>query len=743
MAHRVLSHDVVALVHHVELTAAGWRERLSEQLLLASLADAEKPRDVETLTRDISKELGRTLSAAALTAACQRLIGRGLVIRAADQGISLTQTGEADIRARRQESNALESYARETFLALASQTCPSLAEEALWDQFFVGCLEPTVAELGARTYQLMAGSTEDLGNVRSMAAFLDRFPEEERAGLKALFDRFLDPSDHNIRNYVLQQLNAHFLSLASSLTDVALTSLSGRLNRARQLRIFLDTNFLFSVLDLHYNPANDAARELVSLLKKLHGKLDYTLYVYPLTVDEVKRTLIGYESSLTGAYLTPKLGRAALTTSAGVSGLLLRYLRAVSESKGRITAHDFLAPYLTDPVSVLRSKGVELYNSNIEGLTTSQPVIDDIVDQQQFEAQRYPDRKKPYEALVHDIALWHLVDGRRASGLQSALDAVYWVVTIDYRFLGFDAHKAKARPGTLPICIHPAVLLQMLQLWLPRDEHTDKALFQGIRSLLPQVFDSHAEEATVRILTSLARYENIDDLDENTIAQILMNQALGDRIRMVDDVRQQVELVREAIVTQFAEAKAQLLQEQKRRDELEEALAAQRLLLSSTTQQHGKAYDDIVAEKRRVQEQLEAETKSRTDLEARLTGLERSLREGSETVTAEQNRRQRRRHLTVFVTITAICVSSGILATLLLPETLSTVAAMTLRRAKLIVATGVCGLASVASWAAGRRLSSIREAIWFNRATKTVKWIWGVIGAIFVGLVTTYLWERF
>lgn len=62
MPARVLSADVVALVHHVELAAAGWRERLSEQLVLATVADSAAPSTIEALTAALSKEIGRTLS---------------------------------------------------------------------------------------------------------------------------------------------------------------------------------------------------------------------------------------------------------------------------------------------------------------------------------------------------------------------------------------------------------------------------------------------------------------------------------------------------------------------------------------------------------------------------------------------------------------------------------------------------------------------------------------------------------
>jgi hypothetical protein len=743
MSTRVLSQDVVSLVHHVELAAAGWRDRLCEQLVIAKVADGHRPQVIADVIEEIASELGRTLSTGALAAACERLIGRGVLIRNVTGETLLSQAALEDVRQRREASAALEQQAKSSFLKLASELCPEVARDDLWTRFTSGCLEPTVAELGARTYQFMAQASDSLGAVRSMAAFVERFPQEGQAAIKRLIDTFLDPSDRVVRDYVLQQLNAHFLGLAASLSDEALSSLTSRLRNPVKLRFFLDTNFLFSVLDLHDNPANDAAKELISLLKRLHGRLDYKLYVYPLTLDEMRRTLGAYEHTLAATYLTPKLGRAALGARTGLSGLVLRYLRAVAEASGRLTAHDFLDPYLSDPVSVLRAKGVEIYNASIDGLTTSQPVIDDIVDQQMFEAHRYPDWAKPYEALRHDIALWHLVKGRRGSGLESPLDAVYWIVTIDYRFLGFDAHKMKGDATPLSLCVHPAVLLQMLQLWLPRDETVDRALIHGIRSLLPQVFDAQAEQATVRILTTLARYENVDDLDENTITEVLMNKALGDRIRMVDDVRKQIDLVRDALVAQFAQVKTHLAAETQRASALEGALAHQQALLAAATKRHGAEYDAMVAERQRLQESLGRESKERDELTSRVTTLEETLRRTSESYTAMLDDQQQRRHLVVFLIGAAVGAAGAVVGGIMLPRVLIEMTQMSLRRATLIAWTGTTGVVGLGIWVTGLALPTVRTSPWFHRLQAVMKWVLGTVWAVFLGIVSTYLWERY
>ncbi|HXG70826.1 MAG TPA: hypothetical protein VNJ04_09480, partial [Gemmatimonadaceae bacterium] len=60
------------------------------------------------------------------------------------------------------------------------------------------------------------------------------------------------------------------------------------------------------------------------------------------------------------------------------------------------------------------------------------------------------------------------------------LDASFWIATVDYRFLNFDSRKRRPKRDPIPICVHPTVLIQMLQFWLPRTAELEAALFESL-----------------------------------------------------------------------------------------------------------------------------------------------------------------------------------------------------------------------------------------------------------------------
>lgn len=113
-------------------------------------------------------------------------------------------------------------------------------------------------------------------------------PPESREGVQRAVQQFFASTDLAVRQFVLLHLHAHLLGLAASLPPESLDALQKRVCSPVQLRVLLDTNFLFSLLDLHENPANEAAKELVRLLLLIKGRVSVTLYVTPLTVDEFR-----------------------------------------------------------------------------------------------------------------------------------------------------------------------------------------------------------------------------------------------------------------------------------------------------------------------------------------------------------------------------------------------------------------------------------------------------------------------
>ncbi len=426
--------------------------------------------------------------------------------------------------------------------------------------------------------------------------------------------------------------------------------------------------------------------------------------------------------------LTPKIGRVAFGVEGAVSGVVLRYLRAASESGGRLSAREYFAPYLSDLLAVLRSRGIELYNANINQLTVSQPVIDDILGQQEFEQRTYPDRAKPYEALRHDVALWHLVAQRRPAGLQSPLDAVYWVVTVDYRLLGFDAFKQRRLGLSVPLCIHPTVLLQALQLWEPRSPDLDIALIHTVRAFLPQVFDPHAEQVAIRILTALSRFENVDDLSEETIAAILLSQALRNRIGGTSDRVEQIALIRDALLSQYAEREKALHEQKARAAELESTLEGERSARVSLEGELRRERSERNSEVAQLKKELEDERAAREELATRVQDLSAAIRANGET----------RRFLAVGGSLVLLVMVS----VFYLPPRLGAQIGFPVLWSVLVVTAASLGIGGLALWALGRRLPAIAASRGFRYYDRAFRWVMGALWLLFLGLLANLLWYR-
>lgn len=195
----------------------------------------------------------------------------------------------------------------------------------------------------------------------------------------------------------------------------------------------------------------------------------------------------------------------------------------------------------------------------MEDYGTKQEVVDDILARFEFEKSKYKDRAKTYEKLEHDIVLWHFVAGKRPVRVESPLEAIYWVATVDYHFLGFDYFKRRSSGNQVPVCLHPTALIQLLQFWLPRTPQFEEAILGSLRwPFLFQDFDPAAERVTIRILETLARFEHVDELSREVVTSVLVNQALRQKLAVEGDVKKQIELVKEALLEENEKVRSAL-----------------------------------------------------------------------------------------------------------------------------------------------------------------------------------------
>lgn len=550
MGNSSLPKEIISLIHHIELNKAGWWDASIQRIIIAVLWLATKNLTMKEIADELNKKFYINPGISKIKTQVDALCSSGILLLLPNGEFKISEMSLKEFEQSLKKTEEIEYKAKYKFIELLKKCCPTIEEpEKTWDLFNGKLLVPLVREMGARTYELFSGVKIDLDTIASFTEFLRHYPKELHQPLRNTVIYFLDPKNSIIRTYILLYLNSYFFLEAGNLNKESLEKLSSMTSQKPLFIIFLDTNFLFSLLELHDNSSNEAARALLELIKYLQEYVEVKLYVLPLTINETKRVLTWHEEMLKNIYLSKNLAKIAIESNGDLDDITLKFINESEKSGHTIKAKDYFDPYLKNLLDILKSKKIQLWNEKLDKYTMDSEVIDDISDQMEFEKRRYPRRKKSYEQLLHDVAIWHVIKDKRSVIVESPLDAKYWFITIDYRLLGFDSFKRNRLSSSIPLCILPTTLLQMLQLWVPRTPETEEAILSSLRlSFLFHEFDPASEAMTIRILGLLSRFENINDLHPEMIKKLLIDDALRQKLSLEPDEEKQIEFVREALI---------------------------------------------------------------------------------------------------------------------------------------------------------------------------------------------------
>jgi len=547
-----LDVTILNLVQHVELTKVGWWNDVVQRLILAIIW-MDKKSDSMTIGELIGSIFSRfeLRLESKLDVVVDKMIKTGELIKLPNGSVKLSESSAKSLLSEIRDAEVIISNAKKVFVnTLEFDGLTSEEKDRIWISFNDLFIKPFIKTSGATIYDLVNGTSPYIDQ-SLLVDFLANYPIEQRESLSNSVRLFVTSKDLDVRSYILRFLNAYFCIEASGLDKLTLESLV----KPKDFILFIDTNFLFSILELHDNPSNAAAIGLIKLIENLNGKIGIKVFVSNQTLQETRSVLINTIDDLNGTRITPNVADAA---NKFVSGLKRKFFIEVNNSKTPLTPKDFFQPYIDNLTLFLEKKGVEIYNEDSSILNTRQDVVDDIVEQSRFEEEKRGERAKSYKALEHDVVLWHFVKDKRKVGIDSPFDAGYWIVTIDYRFLGFDDYKNSTGFNIVPICIHPATLVQLLRFWIPRSQLMEETLYSSL--WLPFIFrdlDPQSENVTISIIKAISRFENVGDLPKDTIVGILVNEALRYEIRSEPDVNEQIELVREALIDQNKKAQAE------------------------------------------------------------------------------------------------------------------------------------------------------------------------------------------
>jgi len=531
--------------------------------------------------------------------AISRLTSRGRFVSIAGDKLTLDSGIREALEVRVADAKRLEEDVKAVWLAQIAVRHPELEASKLWAAL-KNYLAGAFRRHGIQAVALMDPEAEIAREHHaSLTTILNSvtrevYQEADRAAADEAISSFISTvrSDRKRGEYIAQLADGAFNYFSLTVAPEVSEKLRGKLNR---LVLFLDTNFLFGILQLHANPQVDVSAELMDVVQKF--KLPFVLRYHEATIREMSNTLYYFGSELRKQRWPQKISSAAVKSGA-LSGIEFRYHQKNAEQS--IEVDDFFSPY-THWEILLKDRGIDVYRvESTDQRLRSRADLE--ADYKSFlESVR---RQKPYEAVQHDMAVLETVRSLR-SNARSTLDAGAILVTCDYYLCRFDWESSR-NEGQPNCAVLPSLLWQILRPFVSDSQEFDQAFAETFA--LPEFMLSRgaAERAASRMLSILAGYR---DIPEETAAKMLANDFLLAELRMKKTDQEFAEAVESAL----AEENAVLLEEKA-------ALARQ---LS------------VEKEQREARErELERSAKTLEEKEKALAKHERSLREKEDALHA-------------------------------------------------------------------------------------------------------------
>lgn len=596
-----LSSGVISLIHHIKLNEAGWQEKSIQSLIISTIGNHHNdnmPISAERIFKILTEEINSNLNRQIFDNEIDKL-KYAVKIELTPTGYILSESVYQDFKQQWSEQIDIEEKTYNFFLTLCTTHLPHLIGKSIWDGFKNRLLIPIIKSIGAKTTSWISGKEEIKIEENSVFQHFICNYQSDQDGIRRVIIDFLDFKNEYVKKYILSLRDAYFFIQASSLEPKEVDEIYKSSKTQANLRVFVDTNFLLTLLDLHDNPSNEATSYLLSLLNEIKNKVNIKFYILPLTIEEFQNLLGKFKEYL--CRIKPTLNYAyAAERNEEFSGILKKYFDKCISQKSMIDLDNYFDPYLTNFTVSIRQKGLELFNDKrLANYSTKQKVIDDLLVQTRYRLNRlkeshqlnnYTELELQYaerrieDKLKHDIQLWHIIQDKRPY-TDSPKDISDWIVTLDYGLLSFDRYKQKIdKTVKIGVCLHPNDLISMLQFWVPRTQNFENAILGNLR--LPFLFketDSDGEKVSLKILEALSFYAGSGDFSSEQIVEILTNNVIRQKIKPSSTVENNAELIKEEIFKKYDEASQKLKEEEHRNSLLSETVSNIQTQLSELT----------------------------------------------------------------------------------------------------------------------------------------------------------------
>lgn len=331
------------------------------------------------------------------------------------------------------DAQSLEGRVRVAWFEQLEDSYPNLPVEDAWE-VLRAYLQRTFRRHGIQAAALLDPTVDTPAeHEASLTAILHQaidehgFPDKNiRANMEAAVSEFMAAlgRDPDRIKYIAQLADAAFnfytLEVPADLSEHLRQQL-------HQLTLFLDTNFLFGILDLHYNTQVQVSHDLMRAISE--HKFPFKLRFHEETQKEISNTISHYGDILRSRAWTRSLSRAA-STCRNLSGIEQKFHER--NAGGLIDIDEFLRPYEHFD-NLLHKKDIKIYRPH----SKRPDAQNDLFHEYQEFLERNGRGDKPYETVMHDAKVLEETRNLRTNAA-SSLEAGALLISCDYFLYRFD-----------------------------------------------------------------------------------------------------------------------------------------------------------------------------------------------------------------------------------------------------------------------------------------------------------------
>lgn len=385
---KILSSEIISLVHHVKLNESGWWEKSIQNIIISTFGvNKNSPQNEGDIFKNLKSELNSNFDKNRISTQIETLKNKQQLIKVSDDLFILSEEVYSEFQTSFTEQKEIEFEAEKRFNELWHKLYPETSAKKLWNDLNESLIIPLIREIGAKTYELISGeNTISIEQYGQFQKFVNKY-NGNKSIVQTLLLNYFDFKNIFVKKYILHQLNAYFFIESANLNTAAIEEVYSLSKSQVNLKIFVDTNFLLTLLDLHDNPSNEAAFSLVELINEIKNKVKVKFYVLPVTIFEFQNLIQRFKDYLKRT--KPSLNQAiAAENTDDFSGIIKRYFQKCHKKHTMLNIDDYFDPYLDNFTVNIRKHGLEIQQDNMENYSTDQRVVDDLLEQVEYRFER-------------------------------------------------------------------------------------------------------------------------------------------------------------------------------------------------------------------------------------------------------------------------------------------------------------------------------------------------------------------